>query len=100
MAVEAPEAVPTTSRSRSRVRPSQVILIVGVVLAAVTALSGIVSTLTGWRETSPMTREIFGNIPSAVKAVFYTVLPVLFIASTWMLAQRAQNWERGQPDRR
>jgi Fe-S oxidoreductase/nitrate reductase gamma subunit len=52
------------------------------------------------RDQSPVSRHIFGNIPDALRAVFYGVLIALFLAVSWLFAQRIQNWERGQPDDR
>jgi Fe-S oxidoreductase/nitrate reductase gamma subunit len=92
---------PTTGAGRrSRVRPHHVALGLGVALALLTAFSGIFSTLVGWHDDSAVTREVFGNVPSAFKAIFYTVLTVLFVGVGYLFAQRVQNWERGQPDRR
>ncbi|HEX7167031.1 MAG TPA: heterodisulfide reductase-related iron-sulfur binding cluster, partial [Acidimicrobiales bacterium] len=99
---EAPDttAAGTASASRGRVRPSHVILGLGVLLGVITAFSGILATLMGWHDESPVTREVFGNIPSAFKGIFYTVLSMLFVGSAYLFSQRAQNWERGRPDRR
>jgi Fe-S oxidoreductase/nitrate reductase gamma subunit len=47
-----------------------------------------------------MTREVFGNIPGAVKVAFYTVIPMMIVWGSFMFAHRIRNWERGAPDRR
>ena len=47
-----------------------------------------------------MQREVFGNIPSVWKLVFYTVLPVLILYGAVLFSQRVRNWERGAPDNR
>ena len=47
-----------------------------------------------------MQREVFGNIPSVWKLVFYTVLPVLVLYGSVLFSQRVRNWERGAPDNR
>ncbi|HVM09478.1 MAG TPA: heterodisulfide reductase-related iron-sulfur binding cluster [Acidimicrobiales bacterium] len=99
MAVTEAESSEST-RPVSGLRPSQIILALGIGLGAVTALSGIFATLMGWHDDSEVTREVFENIPSAFKAIFYTVLSVLFVGVAYLFSQRAQNWERGRPDRR
>ena len=43
---------------------------------------------------------VFVNIPSAWKAVFYTVLPVLIVYGAVVFSWRVRNWERGAPDDR
>ncbi|HEX4979913.1 MAG TPA: respiratory nitrate reductase subunit gamma, partial [Acidimicrobiales bacterium] len=95
------EAPDTKAPARAAgIRPSQVILAIGVALALVVGASGIFATLMGWHDESPVTREVFENVPSAFKAIFYTVLSLLFVGVAYLASQRAQNWERGRPDRR
>lgn len=86
--------------SRLRLRPSQVALLIGVGLALVTAASGIAAVVADEHDDSAIQRVVFGNIPSPVRAVFYTVLPLLFVASAYLFSRRVQNWERGAPDDR
>src|SRR5688572_13082544 len=86
--------------TRPRLRPSQASLLLGIAVAAVTVLLGAIPAITKWEDESPVTRHVFGNIPAALEVVFYTVLPVLFIAVGWLFSRRARNWERGQPDAR
>jgi len=83
-----------------RPRPSQVALLLGVGFAVVTAGSGIVATLTQWHDPSHETREVFFNVPSALKAMFYVTLTVAFAAVGWMFSKRFEGYERGTPDRR
>jgi Fe-S oxidoreductase/nitrate reductase gamma subunit len=45
-------------------------------------------------------REVFGNVPSAVVALFYVTVAVFLGVSVYLLALRARNWERGTSDRR
>jgi Fe-S oxidoreductase/nitrate reductase gamma subunit len=85
---------------RAPLKPSHLFLAVGIGLGVVTAFSGLAGTIFGFHDDSEVTREVFGNIPSPMKGMFYVVLSVLFVGSGWLFAQRAQNWERGQPDRR
>lgn len=85
---------------RSRLAPSQIVLLVGTGFALVVVASGIASAVLGFHDDSPVTREVFGNIPSPLRVVFYTTLPVVVVAASYLFAQRVQNWERGQPERR
>ncbi|MER3452547.1 MAG: iron-sulfur protein [Acidimicrobiia bacterium] len=86
--------------STRRLRPHHIVLGIGTVLAAVTVVSGIVPTLVDWHDDSPVTRQVFVNVPGALKVVLYTVLPVLFLAGAYLFSLRVRNWERGQPDDR
>ncbi len=88
------------TRPRPRLKPSHLVLILGVLFAVVVAGSGIAASILQYHDESHQTRVVFDNIPSAYKAVFYTVLSVAFIAVAYLFSLRVQNWERGQPDRR
>ncbi len=85
---------------RTGLKPHQLVIGLGIAVALFTALSGIVPTLTGFADTSPVTREVFENVPSPVKAVFYTVVPVLIVYGAVLFAHRVKNWERGRPEDR
>ncbi len=87
-------------RMRAPLKPSQLVLVVGVLLALLTALSGIVGAIEGWEDKSPVTRRVFVDIPTALQVIFYTLLPLLFLWAAWQLSLRARNWERGAPDKR
>ena len=99
MATEVADA-PAPASTKKRIKPSQIALAIGLGLGLVTGGSGIIATLTQQHDESPITREVFENIPSELRAIFYTVLSALFIGSAYLFSQRIQNWERGQPDRR
>jgi Fe-S oxidoreductase/nitrate reductase gamma subunit len=99
MATETTDAPPSQPGAR-RIRPYQIVLLVGVGMAVVTAASGIIATIEQWHDESPVTRAVFGNVPSALRLLFYVVLPILFLTGAWLFAQRVKNWERGQPDNR
>ena len=85
---------------KSRVKPHHLAIGLGVVLATITAVSGITATVFQWHDDSDVQREVFGNIPSAWKLVFYTVFPVLILYGAVLFSQRVRNWERGAPDNR
>ncbi len=87
-------------RTRAPLKPSQLFLLVGVLLAAVTAASGIVGAAEGWEDKSAVSRPVFFDVPTAVQVAFYTLLPLLFLWAAWQLSLRARNWERGAPDKR
>ncbi|MYE95867.1 MAG: iron-sulfur protein, partial [Acidimicrobiaceae bacterium] len=83
-----------------RIKPHHIVVALGVAIALFTALSGIVAGITGFRSDSPVTREVFGNIPAPLKAAFYTVIPILLVYGAVLFANRVKNWERGRPDNR
>jgi Fe-S oxidoreductase/nitrate reductase gamma subunit len=97
MATEAPEQVERSSR---RPRPHQLVIALGVAVALFTVGSGLLPLWTKWHDDSPVQREVFIDIPSAVKLAFYTIIPLLIVYGSVLFAQRVKNWERGAPDRR
>ena len=86
--------------ARRRPQPSVLPIAIGVGFAAVVAISGIAATVNQWHDDSDVHRVVFINVPSAWKAVFYTVLPVLFVYGAVQFSQRVRNWQRGAPDDR
>jgi Fe-S oxidoreductase/nitrate reductase gamma subunit len=97
--VSSPESTSAASAAR-RIKPTQIALGIGLAFAAITIVSGITATVLQWHDDSAVQREVFGNIPSAWKLVFYTVLPILIVYGAVLFSQRVKNWERGQPDDR
>ena len=69
-------------------------------MATLTGVSGIIGAIAQQHGESDISRRVFGNIPSAVQAGFYTVLCLLFLAGAFATANRMKNWERGQADDR
>ena len=51
-------------------------------------------------DDSPVTREVFGNIPGAWKLVLYTFTAITLAYVGTQFSYRVRNWERGGPDRR
>ena len=94
---DATEAVDTPKRT---IRPSHLIVGFWALIAVVTAGSGVAATINEWHSDSAITRDVFGNIPGAIKAVFYTIIPVLLIFVGFQLSFRVKNWERGAPENR
>lgn len=85
---------------KARVKPHHLALAIGVAFALVTAGSGIAATVFEFHNYNPVHREVFGNIPGALKVAFYVITPFLIVLGAWNFAQRVRNWERGAPDRR
>ncbi|MGH9138555.1 MAG: (Fe-S)-binding protein [Acidimicrobiales bacterium] len=83
-----------------RVRPHQLILGVWIGIAAIGVVSGVAPLLLDAHDDSPISREVFGNIPGAWKLAFYTVIVVTFAWMGTQFAARVKNYERGAPDRR
>ncbi|MCU4182941.1 4Fe-4S dicluster domain-containing protein [Acidiferrimicrobium sp. IK] len=90
----------TRPTSRWRLKPSQLVLVLAVLIAAVVAASGILGALVLPDDRSHQTRQVFSGIPHAYRAIFYAVTVALVLAVGYLFSQRVENWERGQPDRR
>ena len=86
--------------AKGRFRASYAAITLGILFALITVGSGILATVTQWHDDSPVTRETFGGVPSALKAVFYIVVPVLIVYGGVLFSFRVKNWERGKPDNR
>ncbi|MEM7093508.1 MAG: heterodisulfide reductase-related iron-sulfur binding cluster [Actinomycetota bacterium] len=101
MATQTADAVETDATPSRGARPNHLILIFWGVIALITVLSGIASAVFDFHhEDGAITREVFGNIPTAIKVMFYTLVPVLLIYSGFMLSLRVKNWQRGAPEKR
>jgi Fe-S oxidoreductase/nitrate reductase gamma subunit len=87
-------------RTRLRLRPKHVPWILAGSFAVGAALSGVISTITQWHDESPESRQVFYDLPGAIKLLLYTTLPLTIAAVGYLYSLRAENWERGQPDRR
>ena len=90
----------TQQRRRPRPSPSHVAFAIGAFFAVVTVGSWLSSTIFGFEDSSPVSREVFGDIPDAWKVAFYTVLPILILWGAWNFSLRVRNWQRGAPDDR
>ena len=84
----------------SRMKPHHFVIGLGLGIALFTVASGIVPSFTEWHDDSSVQREVFVNIPTALKLTFYTVVPLLLVYGAVMFANRVKNWERGRPDNR
>jgi Fe-S oxidoreductase len=90
----------TQKPRRSRPKPYQLALGIGLLFALVTIGSWVSSTVFGFEDDSPVSRHVFDNIPDAWQVAFYTVLPILFVWGAWNFSLRVRNWQRGAPDDR
>ena len=68
-------------------------------MAAGTLASWFVGQFPGHTD-SPITREVFGNIPTPLVAMFYISVAGFLFLTFYLFSLRAKNWQRGQPDRR
>ena len=83
-----------------RLTPQQLVLGIGIVFGIITAGSGIAAEVFDFKNESEEHREVFVNIPDALRVAFYTVLPVLIVYGAWVFSLRVKNWRRGGPDNR
>ncbi|MGB1787657.1 MAG: heterodisulfide reductase-related iron-sulfur binding cluster [Acidimicrobiales bacterium] len=83
-----------------RFRPQDWVIGLGIAVAVFTALSGVAAAIFDQKGDSPIHREVFGNIPTAAKVAFYSIIPALIIYGAWNFSLRVKNWTRGQPDNR
>ncbi len=98
--MDAPVSEELKSAAPSRVKANQVWLGVGVLIALVTAVSGVTGWQLAFHDDAEVQREVFHNIPGAWKLAFYTVIPLIILWATLQLSYRVRNWERGAPDNR
>ena len=83
-----------------RFKPQDWVIGLGIAVAVFTALSGVAAAIFDQKGDSPIHREVFGNIPTAAKVAFYSIIPALIIYGAWNFSLRVKNWTRGQPDNR
>ena len=86
--------------SKNRFRPQDWVIGLGIAVAVFTALSGVAAAVFDQHGNHSVHREVFGNIPTAAKVAFYTIIPALIIYGAWNFSLRIRNWTRGQPDNR
>ena len=85
---------------RKRIKGPHIVLVVGLAFATLVALSGIASAVFQQHDDSPVTREVFGGIPSSLKIAFYVMTAILLVYGAVLFGQRVKNWTRGKPDDR
>ena len=91
---------PDTATPR-RVRPNHLIIGFWALIALVTVLSGIAASVFEFHhDEDAITRQVFQNVPTPVKVMFYTLVPALLIYVGFQLSFRVKNWQRGAPEKR
>jgi len=83
-----------------RPRPHQIVFAIGVGAALFTVASGVLPAITNWHHESPISREAFTNVPTALKIAFYASVSVMLLIVAWLTSLRVRNYERGGPDNR
>ena len=83
-----------------RPRPHQIVFAIGAVAVVGTIASGILPAITHWHDDSPIEREAFLNVPTALKIAFYAAVSVMLLIVAWLTSLRVRNYERGGPDDR
>ena len=85
---------------RAKVKPHHFVVAVGVLAALGAIASGIAPRISGWHTDSPVSREVFVNIPDALYWAFYGTVSAMLLVVAWLVSQRVRNYERGRPDNR
>jgi len=95
------EVVDTSAGDKRKMRPNHMIIAFWAFMALVTIVSGIASAVFDFHHADAAeTRKVFGNIPTAIKVMFYSLLPALLIYVGFQLSFRVKNWQRGAPENR
>lgn len=84
---------------RRKFTASEILVALGVMIAAGTLGSWFLSQFPGPPE-SEVSREVFVNIPTALKAIFYVASASFLFLTFYLFSLRAKNWQRGTADRR
>jgi Fe-S oxidoreductase/nitrate reductase gamma subunit len=78
----------------------QVVLGIGVAMFVFVIASGVMPAITGWHDHSAIQREVFVDVPTALKVGFYGAVATMLLIVAWLASLRVRNWERGQADNR
>jgi hypothetical protein len=54
--------------------------------------SGVVPAITGWHDNSPVQREVFVNVPTALKVAFYGAVATMLLVVAWLASLRVGNY--------
>ena len=82
------------------VKPHRFVFATGALVALFTLASGVAPALTHWHDHSAIRREVFIDIPTAVKVAFYAAVSTMLFLVGWLASLRVRNYERGRPDDR
>ena len=69
----------------------QVVLGLGVAMFVFVIASGVVPAITGWHDHSTVQREVFVNVPTAMKVAFYGAVATMLLIVAWLASLRVQN---------
>src|SRR5262245_34880092 len=89
-----------TEQPSRRVRPTEIVIGLGVAFAILTLVSGISSALRTEAPPPDISRPVFDGVPNVLRLVFYIVVPLLIVYGAVQFSRRTRNWERGKPDNR
>src|SRR5258708_33199039 len=78
----------------------QVVLGAGIALFVFVIASGVLPAIPGWHDHSPIQREVFVNVPTALKVAFYGAVATMLLVVAWLASLRVLNYDRGQADNR
>jgi Fe-S oxidoreductase/nitrate reductase gamma subunit len=84
---------------RRKFTAAEILVFLGALAVAGTLASWFAGQFPGHAE-SPVSREVFVNIPTAVEAMFYVAVAGFLFLTFYLFSLRAKNWQRGTPDRR
>ncbi len=90
-------------KRRVRIKPNHLVVAIGVLIAAGTAILGALPHWTGFGEQfkhDPVQRHVFVGIPASMEYTFYAITVLTLLAGGVLFSFRVRNWERGGPDRR
>ena len=73
-------------------KPHQIVLIVGVLVALGTVVSGIMPKITEWADESHITRETFFDIPTPLYWAFYFTAATMLVVCAWLVSPRVRNY--------
>ena len=77
----------------------QVVLGIGVAMFVFVIASGVMPAITHWHDNSPIQREVFVNVPTAMKVAFYAAVATMLLIVAWLASLRVQQL-RARPARR
>jgi Fe-S oxidoreductase/nitrate reductase gamma subunit len=87
-------------RRRFPFKPSQVVLVLGLLIAAGALASGVLPRITGWHDSSRTARQVFVDIPDPIYWMFYATVATMLFVCAWLVSLRVRNYARGGPDDR
>jgi Fe-S oxidoreductase/nitrate reductase gamma subunit len=87
-------------RRRFPLKPSQVVLLLGLLIAAGALASGVLPRITEWHDSSRTARQVFVDVPDPIYWLFYATVATMLFTCAWLVSLRVRNYARGGPDDR